>query len=88
MTFYTLFFVFYLALLVFAAPALEERQSLPNVITSCTVPNTVAITFVGVLPLLKINGALTKSSLRMTVLTIICQLTILCLSNGELTCDS
>ena len=74
---YNLVFIFYLVLLVFAAPALEERQSLANVITSCTVPNTVAITFVGTLLLLVITGALTKCWLRMTVPTIICQPTIL-----------
>lgn len=41
------FVVFYLALLVSAAPGLGQRLSLARVVTSCTVPNTVALTFVG-----------------------------------------
>lgn len=45
---YSLAFVSYLALIASAAPGLEQRQSLARVVTSCTVPNTVALTFVGI----------------------------------------
>jgi hypothetical protein len=63
-------FVTCLAVLVSASPT-EKRQSLAQVITKCTKPNTVALTFVR-LSSLYVTCLAPTSQIRMMDLGIIC----------------